>query len=567
MIARGRKQAAGERVVTERRFDDAFGLFVRHAPMPLALIDASLRIVEASDAVCEIMGAEPHQIRGCAVTIFDIAAEHLIRALEGEAYVSPRFRIGDGPVLTAEVKPLADGQGGTGGLLVHLQDVTQRMADEAEIERLAFRDALTGLPNRALFQRRLDEAKRDAEDKGEAFGLVMVDVDYFKDVNDTLGHDTGDALLKALADNLSKSFRATDTVARLGGDEFAVLLREVATLEDLSRPIEYLRNLSATPVEFKGQSFRISTSIGAALHNDPDADPDHLLKNADIALYAAKEGGRNRAVLFEPAMRSELERRVELLRDVRYGITGGEFELFYQPIIDLQGGRVEGLEALMRWNHPEQGVLTPSSFMAAFEDQDLSLQLGDVALDGALKQMRAWIDQGVDFGRVAINVSTAQFRTGRLAQTVARKLEHWRVPAERLTIEVTENVYMGFGAEVVADTVRALHDTGVMIALDDFGTGYASLANLRQFPVDRLKIDKSFVQDSGEDDAVVRAVINLGSSMGMKVVAEGVESPEQLALLRQHGCDQVQGFHFARSMPAAEVPAFISRFGRRDAAA
>ncbi len=220
----------------------------------------------------------------------------------------------------------------------------------------------------------------------------------------------------------------------------------------------------------------------------------------------------------------------------------------------------------MRWNHPERGVLGPEHFMAAFEDQDLSLKLGEVAFDQALMQMRSWLEQGVEFGRVAVNVSSAQFRNNKLAATVAAKLKHWGVPPEKLTIEVTENVYMGWSSNIVSDTINALHESGVMIALDDFGTGYASLANLRQFPIDRLKIDKSFVQNP-DNDAIVKAVIGLGASMGMKVIAEGVECPEQLENLARHGCDQVQGFHFSRPIPAADVAQYVRQFTADAAAA
>jgi EAL domain-containing protein (putative c-di-GMP-specific phosphodiesterase class I) len=349
-------------------------------------------------------------------------------------------------------------------------------------------------------------------------------------------------------------------VARLGGDEFAVILRGLHGEADMIRPIQALQSLLERPIEHSGRSFTISASIGAALHGDPDADPSHMVKNADIALYRAKDEGRNRSVVFQPSMRSELEQRIELLRDVRAGIAANEFVLFYQPVVDVRsGGGVVGFEALMRWAHPEQGILAPVRFMAAFEDQDLSLKLGHVALETALKQMREWLDAGVEFGRVAVNISSAQFRSGRLAEEIQERLARWNVPCDRLTIEVTENVYMGWGADVVSNTVRKLHDVGVMIALDDFGTGYASLANLRQFPIDRLKIDKSFVQNT-EDDAIVRAVITLGTSMGMKVVAEGVEDQAQLDILTGHGCDQVQGYHFSRPMPAADVPGFLTGF-------
>jgi len=444
-------------------------------------------------------------------------------------------------------------------ILAVMKDITQVRQRSLMVERLAFSDALTGLSNRALFQREFTAAAEATEQTGEALGLIMIDVDHFKDINDTLGHDAGDALLCALAEKLSRSFRQTDLVCRLGGDEFAIILKGLHTVEDLVRPVKVLQQMLLEPIQHKGQGFTISTSIGAALHDDPDADATHLIKNADIALYRAKCGGRNRVVVFEPSMRSEVEKRLELLRDVRAAIPLGEFTLFYQPVVSLDAGAVVGLEALMRWNHPDQGVLAPGAFLDAFEDQDLALQLGEVTINTALRQMRKWMDDGVEFGRVAINISAAQFRTGKLAADIGTKLKRWNVPPEKLTIEVTENVYMGWGAEIVGETVRALHDTGVSIALDDFGTGYASLANLRQFPIDRLKIDKSFVQNI-EDEAIVRAVINLGASLGMEVVAEGVEKLEQLDTVSKYGCDKIQGFHFARPMPPGEIPAFMAEF-------
>jgi diguanylate cyclase (GGDEF)-like protein len=445
--------------------------------------------------------------------------------------------------------------------LVNLfKDITDRRRQTEAVENLAFKDSLTGLPNRAYFNRKFQEAVDASEIMGELFGLIMIDVDHFKDINDTLGHDAGDALLKRLAEMLHAAFRSGDTVARLGGDEFAVILRGLHSEADMMRPVNALQDLLRRPIEHGGRSFSVSASIGAALHGDPDADPSHMIKNADIALYRAKDEGRNRSVVFDPSMRSALERRIELLRDVRAAITAKEFVLYYQPVVDLASNSVSGFEALMRWDHPEQGVLTPDRFMAAFEDQDLSLKLGDLAFETALKQMRDWLDAGVEFGRVAVNISAAQFRSGRLAQEVQERLARWNVPCDRLTIEVTENVYMGWGSDMVSDTVRQLHQAGVMIALDDFGTGYASLANLRQFPIDRLKIDKSFVQNA-EDAAIVKAVVTLGSSMGMKVIAEGVEDQAQLDALADYGCDQIQGYHFSRPMPAALVPGYLKGFG------
>lgn len=455
-----------------------------------------------------------------------------------------------------------DSDGRAESILGVVKDVTKRRTAEAEIERLAFRDTLTGLSNRAFFQRRFSDAVENAQRRHGTMGLIMLDVDHFKDVNDSFGHDAGDFLLQSIAALFDRAFRKTDLVARLGGDEFAIAMPDATDATALIRPVNTFLDLLKEPIEHRGKHFNIGVSIGAALLS-PDEDAAQLLKNADIALYEAKYAGRGRVVLFQPAMRTVVETRTNLLREVREGILRNEFVLYYQPvvdIVDINNQCVTGFEALMRWVHPTKGVLTPAHFMAAFEDQDLSLRLGEVTLNAAFQQMRLWLDQGVTFGRVAVNVSSAQFRSGKLATTVQAKLQLWNIPPECLTIEVTENVYMGWSWDAVSETIRTLHNTGVQIALDDFGTGYASLANLRQFPIDRLKIDKSFIQNP-DDNAIVRAVIGLGSSMGMKVIAEGVENIEQLDLLRQQGCDQVQGFHFSQAMPAGEVPEYLRLFG------
>ena len=442
-----------------------------------------------------------------------------------------------------------------------VQDVTDRREAEARIERLAYRDALTGLPNRALFQQSVTAAVETAARRGSKVGLLMLDLDHFKDVNDSLGHEVGDALLCSVAQRLEGAYRKTDTVARLGGDEFAVILPNINGPEDLIRPTAKVMELLRNPLEHDGRTLSITASVGAAIYPEGDDDAAQLLKNADIALFRAKAAGRNRIVTYEPEMRYAVERRIAMLREVREGLKRNEFVLHYQPVVDIGAGPgvgpVQGFEALTRWAHPERGLLTPGAFMDAFDDQELALQFGEATLEGALRQMRQWMDAGVEFGRVAVNVSAAQFRTGRLAAMIAEKLAAWNVPAERLCIEVTENVYMGWGAAGVGEAARELHASGVQIALDDFGTGYASLTHLKSFPIDRLKIDRSFVQ-SEADCAIVSAVITLGAGLGMKVIAEGVEDEHQLAFLRQAGCDQAQGYHIGYPMPAQDVPAYLA---------
>jgi len=464
--------------------------------------------------------------------------------LKGPLHAEPRW-----------VRCLAEREQGQGGgrIVGSLQDVTDRREAEARIERLAFRDSLTGLPNRAMFQQAVQSAVESAARRGGKVGLVLLDLDHFKDVNDGLGHEVGDALLCSVAERLTSAYRKTDMVARLGADEFAVILPSINGPEDLVRPTRKVLELLRAPLEHEGRTLSITASVGAALYPEGDDDAAQLLKNADIALFKAKAEGRNRIVAYEPEMRYAVERRIELLREVREGLDRGEFALHYQPIVDLDPdggiGAVCGFEALTRWRHPTRGLITPEAFMAAFDDQELAMQLGEATLEGALGQMRAWLDQGLEFGRVAVNVSAAQFRSGRLAETIAEKLAAWKVPAERLCIEVIENVYMGWGAEAVNEAVSRLHGMGVQIALDDFGTGYASLTHLKSFPIDRLKIDRSFVQ-SAEDRAIVQAVAGLGGRLGMKVVAEGVEDGAQLRFLAEAGCHQAQGYYIGLPMAA-----------------
>ncbi|MGD0421095.1 MAG: EAL domain-containing protein [Xanthobacteraceae bacterium] len=452
----------------------------------------------------------------------------------------------------------------TNGVVIRIvgsiQDITEQREQAAKVERLAFRDSLTGLPNRALFQIRFATAIAEAEQLGSKVGLLILDLDHFKDINDTLGHTAGDALLRSVSEQLQSVYRSTDTVAHLGGDEFAVIIPNVRDMNDLTAPTDRLRELLRDPRNYNGKHLSITASIGAALYPEHDRNATALLGNAEIALYRAKNAGRNRFVIFEPNMRDEVEQRIALLGEIRSGIDRGEFVLYYQPLVRIAKPRaVTGFEALMRWQHPSRGVLTPDKFSVGFEDQELSLAMGEVALDSAMAQMRMWIDAAIEFGRVAVNLSASQFRGGNLAAAVIAKLLRTRVPTRCLTLEVTENVYMGWGSDVVADTIHALHEAGILIALDDFGTGYASLTHLKQFPIDRIKIDKSFVRDL-RDPAIVAAILSIGASMGIKVVAEGVEDVHQLELLGAMGCDQAQGYYFARPMPATDVPRFLSTF-------
>jgi diguanylate cyclase (GGDEF)-like protein len=441
-----------------------------------------------------------------------------------------------------------------------VQDITERKLAEQRIHELAYRDQLTGLPNRAAFVGRLDRAIDAAREAGGSVALVKFDIDHFREVNDAFGHQQGDDFLRHVADALWNTFGGDGTVARIGGDEFAAILRQPDAVAQADRLVQGFIDRNKDTLRDRAGMPALAMSAGLAIYPDHGENTDAILRNAKVAVLQAKARSRGTAVRFDPAMRQAIDDTKALYHRVWDGILNNEFTLYYQPIVSLRDGKVTALEALMRWNDPQRGVLGPAHFMAAFEEPDLAVALGDLALDLAIAQMRDWLDAGVAFGSVAVNLSTAQFRLGNLAANILGKLAAAGVPPQCLALEVTENVFIGWGTEVVAETVRALHKAGIGIALDDFGTGYASLSHLRQFPIDKLKIDKSFVQ-SPESGAIVDAVINMALSLGMQVVAEGVEKSEQLSLLRMKGCDQVQGYLFAKPMAADGVAGFIDDFG------
>ncbi|MBS7540301.1 putative bifunctional diguanylate cyclase/phosphodiesterase [Ancylobacter lacus] len=438
-----------------------------------------------------------------------------------------------------------------------LQDITEQREFERRMWHIANHDALTDLPNRGLLRERLDYALRRARRAASHVCLMLIDLDNFKDVNDTLGHDAGDALLIEAARRLSASVGATDAVARLGGDEFVVLLDGVKDAAAAMAVAERILGELRRPFTFRRTLLNCRGSMGLALAPDHGSDPSELLRNADIALYRAKARGRDVVVGYDAAMREATENRIQLAGCVRAALENGEFVPYYQPEVSLETGEIIGFEALLRWRHPRKGLLGPSHFGQAFEDTDLAIALGERVLALALCDIRDWLTDGLAFGRISINVSSAEFSRGEYGARVLAALAAAEVSPDRLMLEVTESVFLGQGIERVRSSLQMLHAAGVLIALDDFGTGYASLTHLKQFPVDIIKIDRSFVSDlerDADDAAIVRAVINLGHSLGIRTVAEGVETSSQAAYLRQHGCDIAQGYLYARALPAARVP-------------
>lgn len=435
-------------------------------------------------------------------------------------------------------------------------DISDAKAAEQAIWQTANRDPLTGLANRALFKTCLDQALGQAEGDGSCVGLLLLDLDDFKDINDTLGHAAGDTLLAETAARLTRLVNADDTVARVGGDEFAILLAGRSSLEDIALQADTMVQALRAPFDFEGRALSTRASIGVAVSPRHHRDPVELMKDADIALYRAKASGRGQAVVYTEEARAVMERRVSILREVRKGIESNEFKAHYQPKVSLATGQIAGFEALARWDHPDKGLLTPAYFRSALDDHDIATALATCMVRQVAQDVRAWLDQGFACGRVAVNFSPADFVDRSLASRVIDILDDARVPLSHFEIEVTETVFLGRVTEDASSILSEFHEAGVSIALDDFGTGFASLTHLKQFPVDHIKIDQSFIRNletDSDDAAIVAAVVSLGRNMGKFVTAEGVENAAQVKRLREAGCDFAQGYLYAKPMRGLDV--------------
>ncbi|WP_066178448.1 putative bifunctional diguanylate cyclase/phosphodiesterase [Hoeflea olei] len=476
-----------------------------------------------------------------------------------------RARRGDGSIghFAVTTKTRYDDSGNAVGIYGTIQDISDRKEAEAQLEQLAYHDPLTGLANRALFQRRLDDMIDRCMRKASNGALLLLDLDRFKDVNDTLGHTTGDALLVRIAHLLSRTLGNQHFIARLGGDEFAVVA-ESATgdLDWQAVAGEVLKVISGTTM-IDQVDIAIGTSIGIARVPDHGACVTDLLRNADLALYRAKEEGRGRYAVFEPGMDEAVQRKVAFASDLRAALQDDlGLMLHYQPQIDLATDRVKGFEALIRWNHPTLGPISPSVFIPIAESSHLICDIGHWVLRQAVLQAKAWLDAGAPPREVAVNVSVAQLWGTDLVTDVGQVLAETGFPPELLCLELTESLLVDQEETRVRSVLKALKAHGVVLALDDFGTGFSSLGYLTQLPFDKLKIDRIFIDGvtgSERRTELLRGIIGLGRGLGMTTVAEGAETPEEVALLRELGCDVVQGFVFARPQPAEDALGFALR--------
>lgn len=443
-----------------------------------------------------------------------------------------------------------------------IRDISDRKQAEARIQFLAHHDTLTHLPNRALLMDRLQVILAGARRQNSMVGVLFIDLDNFKTINDSLGHYAGDALLKRVATRLQSCLRGADMVGRLGGDEFLVVVTDLASAEDIAPVAEKIAEAIGEPFSLEEQVLSVSGSIGIAVFPKDGETPDTLIRNADAAMYLAKERGRSNFQYFMPSLNRSAFQALAMESGIRKAIKQVEFVLHYQPEVQTIGGKVNGIEALIRWKHPELGLLGPDQFISVAEHRGLIMPIGRWVINEAIRQAREWSDIGIKVP-VAVNLSAIQFKQKDLVEDIAARLREHGVPGEMLELELTESLFME-DVNAMSRTLHRLKDLGVSLAVDDFGTGYSSLSYLKRYPIDKIKIDRSFIRDvptDADDVAISVAIIGLASSLGLKVVAEGVENAAQVAFLEEHKCDYMQGYLVSRPLDAGDMLDWLRRRG------
>ena len=547
---------------SQRRFRNLY----ERTPVMLHSIDAEGRLITVSQFWLETLGYKRSEVLGQQLTAFmsETSRQFAERTVLPEffragtvRFVPYQFVKKNGELIDVLLSAVAE-RDQTGHIVRSLAvavDVTEHRQAEREIQKLAYYDTLTGLPNRVLFRDRLTQALAHARREGGRVEVLFLDLDQFKAINDSLGHAVGDLLLTTVAQRLRECAREGDTVARFGGDEFVVILSSVnGSRESLTFAKRMLETLSR-PMDLGEREFFTTASIGIAVYPDDGGDADTLLRNADIAMYAAKEKGRNTYQFFSEEMNTRVVERLNLETHLRRALENRELFLLYQPQVDLTLGRITGVEALLRWDHPERGVISPERFIRVAEETGLIIPIGEWVLRTACLQVRQWHETGLPPVRIAVNLSGLQFKQPDFIDMVDRVLLETGIDPDVLELELTESVVMDVGDE----TIMALTDLkvrGIHLAIDDFGTGYSSLSYLKHFPIDRLKIAQEFLHDvtSHTDNAsIVDAIIAMGHSLGLAVLAEGVETQHQLDFLRRRGCQEIQGFYFFLPSPAVAV--------------
>jgi diguanylate cyclase (GGDEF)-like protein/PAS domain S-box-containing protein len=546
-------------------------VFLEHIPDNVFFKDCDSRFVRVSRAMADYFGlANPAQAVG--KTDSDIfSSEHadqafsdeqeIIRTGEAKVGIEEKETWPDGHeswVLTTKI-PLKDRRGRIIGTMGIAHDITDRKQAEVEIRYMALHDALTGLPNRILLEDRLTQGIALARRSQKSIAVLMLDLDHFKNVNDSFGHYTGDRLLEAVSKRLQTSLRESDIVARLGGDEFVIGVPMIADSRDIEAVAQKILAALDKPFRIEGRDLQISASIGIAEYPADGENPGVLLQFADAAMYEAKKKGRGVFCFFTPKLTEATQRRQKLESDLHHACDRGEFVLHYQPLISINAGRITAVEALLRWYHPEEGVILPNEFIPQLEEMGLMVEVGEWVLRTACLQNVAWRKEGLPRIRVAVNLSAQQFCRGNIVHTVERTLNETGLEPKWLELELTESLTLD-DSETTIKIMQDLKRIGISLSLDDFGTGWSSLSYLRKFPLDRIKIDRSFMRDIASEpaaEALVRSILSLGRDLGLDCVAEGVETRQQLDYLQKQKCTEMQGFLYSPAVPEAECSALL----------
>ena len=572
-----------EREVRERTAELArFRGAMDATPDAIFLIDtASMAIVDVSDGACRMLGFSRDALMRIDPVALGLATRELLErhlaaaakaardggdesktqfdALPGDIVETELLRAGGQGAVPVEISWKLQDLGKSRMLIAVVRDISERLHAQERLRHMASYDGLTGLPNRTLFFQNLRESIEFARDKNWRVAVLCITLDRFKIINDSLGSALGDELLRQFSGRLVKVARFRDTVGRLGGDEFALILSMQRDQQEAVNVANEVRETLRAPFDLQGQQAALTASIGIAMYPDDALEPGTLVKYADTAMVRAKEAGRDGYRFFTAGMNVQVLARLDLELALRSALEGGQFVLYYQPKLELNTGRVSGVEALLRWNRPGYGLVYPAEFVPIMEETGLVVRIGEWIVDEACRQIAAWNAQGVRDVRVAVNVSSRQFVEGDLEGVIRAALERHQVEPGLLELELTESALMSNAGHTVAVLGR-LKELGIRIAIDDFGTGYSSLAYLKRFPIDKLKIDIAFVRDivtNPDDAAIALAIISMAHSLHMQVIAEGVETRAQMAYLRRHRCDEIQGFHFSRALPADELARLV----------
>lgn len=564
-----------ERKRAERRFRSA----VKASPNAMVMVNAEGTVVLTNTHADTLFGYATGTLTGQPLSLLlppALRQDHEAnrkafmenpsdRPMGADRHLTARHR--DGHEIRVEVglTPIEEEDGQY--VLASVVDITQRLEDEARINKLIYYDVLTGLPNRLLLQDRVIHALAMAQRTGQRVALLLMDLDHFKNVNDRLGHAAGDRLLQEIAQRIVPSLRDSDTVARVGGDEFVMVLPQVQE-DDAARVAQKLLTALARPYQLAGQELVVTSSIGIALYPNDGRDFETLYRHADTAMYRAKQDGRNDLCFFAAEMQQRTERVMQLESAMHLALERQQFHLLYQPQLTVDGLHVVGVEALLRWHHPEMGPISPAEFIPIAESNGQIIPIGAWVLQTAVRQLRAWMDVGLPPMVMAVNLSAVQFRHSNLPALVTQTLETAKLPPEYLELELTESVAMDKPQNAMA-VMDDLHARGVRLSIDDFGTGYSSLSYLKRFSVYKLKIDQSFVRDiatDADDRGIVAAIVQLARSLGFKTIAEGVETQAQHEFLSAQGCDEVQGYLFSRPLAADQMETFLQKITARAAA-